>query len=219
MAALELEEEDSQPLVRRSTSGDTSGGAFEALASGSRSSGSNKSERSFVRRHLVSITCLLVVCIAAVFAYNDQDNSIDASDVTKKNKKSIRKRDCPQFCTERNDQFSQKWGGDLLDTSSLLALAEQEREKAVQTLKTNYGEEYYPKLFTNEQGESVGRYGFKGPNAMPLNGKPKHWKDDVSRNRFLRKLMIKILKMQLAVEQEAKNIQRGAIVEKRLKTG
>jgi hypothetical protein len=95
----------------------------------------------------------------------------------------------------------------MLDTSVLLSRAEQEREEAVQMLKRNYGEEYYPKIFMNEEGESVGRYGFKGAKQMPWKETPVSWREDVSRNRLLRKLMIKILKMQLTVEQEAKNVQ------------
>jgi hypothetical protein len=90
-----------------------------------------------------------------------------------------------------NSKDMERWGGDLLNITELQRLVNQERENLIAQLKVDYGEENYAKIF-QVNGTSRGRKAFKSA----------HVEEGVSIQRFKRKLKMKILKMQTAIQAE-----------------
>ncbi|KAL3931799.1 MAG: hypothetical protein SGBAC_011142, partial [Bacillariaceae sp.] len=101
---------------------------------------------------------------------------------------------CPALCDSREQARNSKFGGDLLDLSDVLQMANKAHDKLVDHIKLDYGE-YFDGIFINEQPAS---------NATT---KPKQYSgiqpvtpDGGSRNRLKRKLQLKVLKMMEALK-------------------
>eukprot|EP00526_Cylindrotheca_closterium_P019880 CAMPEP_0113629258 /NCGR_PEP_ID=MMETSP0017_2-20120614/15183_1 /TAXON_ID=2856 /ORGANISM="Cylindrotheca closterium" /LENGTH=234 /DNA_ID=CAMNT_0000539639 /DNA_START=70 /DNA_END=770 /DNA_ORIENTATION=- /assembly_acc=CAM_ASM_000147 len=92
--------------------------------------------------------------------------------------------ECSALCDSRDEARKKKFGGDLLDLSDVLRLAEKGRDKLHARLKVDYGDDFEA-IFIKEPGKTPPSY--QGMEPISEDGR--------SRDRFKRKLQIKVLKM------------------------
>lgn len=101
------------------------------------------------------------------------------------------RKDCSASCLAKVQQHKERWGGDLLNISNVQQLVIQAHDKLLSRLKAGYGEENFEKIFL-VSGKSRGRHAFLSANH----------EEGISTKRFQRKLKMKILEMQVAVQAE-----------------
>ncbi|CAJ1962080.1 unnamed protein product [Cylindrotheca closterium] len=113
---------------------------------------------------------------------------------------------CPALCDSREQARKQKFGGDLLDLSEVLKMANKAHDKLVDHIKLEYGE-YFDGIFIKETPAAVtdsnvtttkGRRSYSGMNPVTENGE--------SRNRMKRKLQLKVLKMMEALKVSEEDV-------------
>mmetsp|Transcript_6423 Transcript_6423/g.15175 ORF Transcript_6423/g.15175 Transcript_6423/m.15175 type:complete len:785 (+) Transcript_6423:207-2561(+) len=92
--------------------------------------------------------------------------------------------ECSALCDSRDEARKKKFGGDLLDLSDVLRLAEKGRDKLHARLKVDYGDDFEA-IFIKEPGKTPPSY----QGMEPIT------EDGLSRDRLKRKLQIKVLKM------------------------
>jgi hypothetical protein len=102
---------------------------------------------------------------------------------------------CSSMCLSREKEQKDRWRGDLLDISEVERLAKEQYDKLIARLKNDYGEEYFTKIFEVD-GKSRGRSAFLSANP----------EDDISLQRFKRKLKMKLLSVQLSIERERETV-------------
>jgi hypothetical protein len=102
---------------------------------------------------------------------------------------------CGNFCQARLTQRRKRHGGDFLSNADLLQLATKSQAESVAALKVSYGEEHYAKIF-----ESKGRL------RQTMIGANKK---GPSIKRFQRKLQLKILEVQAAIQKENAGLMDG----------
>jgi len=100
--------------------------------------------------------------------------------------------DCSRVCLNRVRQHRERWRGDLLNMTDVGRLVHEARNRFEAKLKANYGEENFRNIFY-ANGTSRGRRVF-----LPASGQ----EGGVSIQRFKRKLKLKILGMQEAIQKE-----------------
>ena len=88
-------------------------------------------------------------------------------------------------------EHKERWGGDLLNMTQIQQLVNQARDRLVERLKVDYGQENFENIFL-VSGKSRGRQAFLSANH----------EEGISTKRFQRKLKMKILGMQVAVQAE-----------------
>lgn len=98
-------------------------------------------------------------------------------------------KDCSSLCLTQVQKHKERWGGDLLNIVVVKRLVVEARKKMIARFKVDYGEDNFDKIFQVD-GKSRGRTAFVSANA----------EDGVSIKRFKRKLKMKILSMQAAIQ-------------------
>jgi hypothetical protein len=102
---------------------------------------------------------------------------------------------CGNFCQARLTQRRKRHGGDFLSNDDLLQLATRSQAESVAALKLSYGEEHFAKIF---QTNGRLRQTMIGAN-----------KKGPSIKRFQRKLQMKILEVQAAIQKENAGLKDG----------
>ncbi|CAJ1962078.1 unnamed protein product [Cylindrotheca closterium] len=108
--------------------------------------------------------------------------------------------ECSALCDSRDEARKQKFGGDLLDFSDVLRLAEKGRANLHDKLKEDYGQ-YFESIFIKEPGPNATKDSpptYQGMTPITENGP--------SRNNFKRKLKIKVLKMMESIKISDENV-------------
>lgn len=113
-----------------------------------------------------------------------------------KTKQIPRKGPCGDFCKARLDQRRKHHAGDFLANDDLLQLVKKSREKSVEELKVNYGEEYFTRIFESSKGKLRETFISAAKNGPSL-------------KRFQRKLQMKILEVQVAIHKENMVLREG----------
>jgi len=108
-------------------------------------------------------------------------------------------QDCSAPCLAHVQQHKERWGGDLLNITDVKRLVKKARDDMIAQFKVDYGEENYAKIFEVD-GESRGRTAFVSAHA----------EDGVSIERFKRKLKMKILTMQNAIQAERESLRESS---------
>lgn len=107
--------------------------------------------------------------------------------------------DCTNTCAIQDDQ--ERYNGDLLDPQDLLRLVNDQRDQYIDKLKRDYGEEHYHNIFefTDDTNNNTGTTRTtRGRNNVFRSAN----KEGPSWNRMKRKLTLKVLLMQMGVEEE-----------------
>jgi hypothetical protein len=153
-----------------------------------------------LQRFVGIVTIVAIIGLFFVLGENSEEESAAPSELEGHTRAKIPKKQCPKFCEARLVQRIAHQGGDLLQNPYLLTAATNAREKMVEQLKVNYGEDVYKKMFEEPDGTSRGSTAFWGATDSGDNGK----EQGPSKARFRRKLKIKLLEVQRAIlEQEA----------------
>jgi hypothetical protein len=150
-------------------------------------------------RHSLPRFILIVILLAflGVFLFVEEDTGVEdteAQDV----KRSIPLNQCPAFCNARRQQLKKHFGGDLMDYNFLLLSVEKERNKFHERMKVDYGEEAFKSMWVNSKNGQV--IGDRVVFSADTNS-------DVSYNKFKRKLQLKVLRMQLNLVEEMRNLK------------
>jgi hypothetical protein len=137
---------------------------------------------------LLFVAGMLVVAVAVfLFVGTNAEHSANPLKVLFK--------DCSTICKMRTQRRTEKFGGDPLDNLQLPSLILAARDKAIQSLKVDYGEKYFSEIFEQKQdGKVVIRKAFV-PAAK-----------SVSTERFKRKLQLKILQVQTGYRTQEKTV-------------
>lgn len=108
--------------------------------------------------------------------------------------------ECSSKCSERLQQQKDRWNGDLLDMKDVGLLVKKAYDKLVDKLKVDYGEEYFAKIFLDNDGKSRGRTAFLSSGLEESQSSDAA--EGVSLKRLKRKLKMKVLEAQLSVQRE-----------------
>lgn len=130
---------------------------------------------------------------------------------------------CTSLCNAHTAKQSQLLSGDLLDRNDLLQMVLQAKERLLQKLKVDYGEEYFERIFVatpsdNEKTENaptaasaLNQFPYRPFQPMSMHGKihgnPAGNGNDASVRQLHRKLMIKILSAQLAFQEQEAHVE------------
>lgn len=109
-------------------------------------------------------------------------------------------KDCSASCLTKVQQHKERWGGDLLNIQDVKLLVKQARDKLVARLRVDYGNENFENIFLVDGDTSRGRQAFLSANI----------EEGLSTKRFKRKLKLKILKMQAAVQAERESLKEDS---------
>lgn len=155
-----------------------------------------------LQRFVGVVAIVAIVALFFVLGENSEEESATPSELEGHKRAKIPKRQCPKFCEARLAQRVDHQGGDLLQSPYLLTAATNAREKMVEQLKVNYGEDVYKKMFEEPDGTSRGTTSMWGATDHGDNGK----KEGPSKPRFRRKLKIKLLEVQRAILEQESNV-------------
>jgi hypothetical protein len=101
---------------------------------------------------------------------------------------------CQARRTTRKDQF----GGDLLDRKDLLEALNKAKANMISKLHVDYGKEHFENIFVDKAANGTEQR-FRGFDPITPDGD--------SPNRLKRKLLIKILSMQTAIQTKDSNVR------------
>jgi hypothetical protein len=147
------------------------------------------------RRKLIrSLLAVLVVLLAVAFVLVGHKEEVAATEgeLAKETVQKIPPKLCPKFCEARLEQRKKHHGGDFLQPTDLMTQFQIAKNKLVDDLKVKYGTYYEDIMLENGQW----RKGFSGVN-----------KNSISSERFRRKLMMKVLEMQIALRAENEHLE------------
>ena len=146
------------------------------------------------RKLICSLVAILVILLAVAFLVvgRKEEQIATEEELEKETVLKVPSKVCPQFCQARLEQRKKHHGGDFLKQSDLMNQFQIAKSKLVDDLKVKYGS-YYDNMMT-ENGRW--RKGFSGVNE-----------NNISSERFRRKLMMKLLEMQIAIRTENEHIQ------------
>ena len=112
---------------------------------------------------------------------------------------------CTDLCETVAKNRKEKFDGDLLDPKDVLRLAEKGFQKTLDSLKEDYGEEYYENIFYTSGTDNIFKY--KGTKCAT--------NDCLSYDRMKRKLKLKVLRMMQAIRTAESNLHGCDCVNKR----
>jgi hypothetical protein len=196
-ARKHVDEENGVPLVSRGTNGTTTNPNSNIKTHPPPPS-------SFRERAILAFAAASLVAFLLIFK---TDAGATAADVVKK---TIRvtasggggssSKVCDSLCSVRTEQRNDHYHGDLLNNTQVLQLVTNARDAMISKLQEDYGKEYYDRMFVFNK-KSRGRMALHGPDEDSSSG------STLSRDRFKRKLTMKILKMQTAILEQESNVE------------
>jgi hypothetical protein len=169
---------------------------------GSKSNTNDSSRFRALQRFIGVIVIVATVCLLVVLREKSNEESSAPIEQQGHSRSKIPPGQCPKFCEARLAQRVNHQGGDLLQPPDLLNVATRAREQMVLTLKGQYGEDVYKAMFEDADGTSRGMKTFWGAGDTAENEGP-------SKTRFRRKLKIKLLEVQSAI-QEGESKERAS---------
>jgi len=101
---------------------------------------------------------------------------------------------CDALCDKREEARISKFGGDLLNVTDVVRMANQAREETVANLREKYGI-HFDKLFVDSETKSPGER-YKGMKPV----------EDISTYRLRRKLKLKVLRLLQEVRERESNV-------------
>lgn len=105
---------------------------------------------------------------------------------------------CPALCDSREQARNTKFGGDLLDLSNVVQMANKAHDKLVDHIKLQYGD-YFDGIFIKDPAPNTTTpRKYAGMEPVTPDGK--------SRHRLKRKLQLKVLKMMEALKLAEENV-------------
>ena len=156
----------------------------------------------FLQRLFGMVAIVVFIGFMFVVAENREEHIIAPLDGAGHTHAKISPKQCPKFCNARLAQRIKHQGGDLLLQEDLLALATNSREAMISRMKANYGDDVFKAVFEEPDGTSRGRTVFWGAGDEGENGKD----EGPSKARFRRKLKIKLLEVQISINEQESNL-------------
>jgi hypothetical protein len=146
--------------------------------------------RKLIRGMLAVLVVLLAVAFVVVGRKEEEAASEDV--VAKETVRKVPSKLCPQFCKARFEQRKKHHGGDFLKPSDLMQRFQTAKKNLDDDLKVKYGKYYEDMMLENGQW----RKGFSGAN-----------KNNISSERFRRKLIMKLLETQVAIRDDSEHLE------------
>jgi len=151
----------------------------------------------FVRRYKkLLIICVPLSLLVLAILYNEITSIVGngKSGIIKNNKLGICRRKCRNFPAQdyeryNNEQLNER---DISNPTDLLQQVTTAKEKLIDKLKIDYGEEHFSNIFAASDSDSKSKYG----ESSSYQYRPFLPFGDKSRERLIRKLMIKVLSTQ-----------------------
>ncbi|KAI2500373.1 hypothetical protein MHU86_14116 [Fragilaria crotonensis] len=146
--------------------------------------------RKLIRGMLAILVILLAVAFVVVGRKEEKAASGDV--IAKETVQKVPPKLCPRFCQARLEQRKQHHGGDFLKASDLMQQFQTAKKNLDDDLKVKYGKYYDDMMLENGKW----RKGFSGANE-----------NNISSERFRRKLMMKLLEMQVAIHADNEHLE------------
>jgi hypothetical protein len=146
-----------------------------------------------------SVLCVWVFFLSKEITVIDVLNKPLLKNGSSNSNTAIHREECGRICHARQELFH----GNLFNRSDLVKIVEEARDKMIEKIKIDYGEDNFVKMFVNTaDNEEEDKNGTTTLPYRPF----QHIKDTTQSYQSLkRKLMIKILSVQYAQTQEDQN--------------
>lgn len=148
---------------------------------------------SFKSRWLAFFLTTVIVGFVFLLSEERQEESFNGAAVSEQLKVPLAY--CGKFCEARLAQRVHHYGGDWLVTKDMLKTVKEARDKQIEKLKVDYGPEYFDAIFL-VNGTSI--------RQLLVSANETHGQ---SLQRFQRKLQMKILSVQMALQEENKDLE------------